>query len=276
MSGPAPKWSVERLAAQLQAIGIERGERLFVHTGLRAINLTRDEAPSLLEAYQAVLGPEGTLFFPTYTYSVKGIRSRVAFSPAAPCHPMIGAWPEFARKAPGVVRSRHPTHSVAGIGQEVESILEGHEHVDAVGFGSPLDKLQQRNGKVLMVGCGFESCTFLHLAEAYAKVPYLGLTHFGIQPVGVVRKGREIREVPLGVVPRCSRGFPKMEPKMRAGGVLRDGELGEAHAMLCSMRPLMDAAVQAFREDPLGYLCERECLFCHHARSSCSSPLAGL
>jgi aminoglycoside 3-N-acetyltransferase len=263
----ALKWSVDRLAGQLCALGITAGDRLIVHTGLRATALLRDEVRLLLEAYRAVLGPEGALFFPTHTYSFKGIPNRPPFDEDAPCHPMIGAWPELARKAPHVVRSRHPTHSLAGIGRHVGAILDGHDKVDAVGFGSPLDKLLQVSAKVLMTGCGFESCTALHLAEVYADAPYLRLSHYGIDPHALIRQGSGIVEMPLGITPRCSNGFPKMEPRLQAAGLIRDGRLGAARAMLCPMERLVKAAVQAFRESPLSYLCDRDCLFCGHARS---------
>ncbi|MBI5092778.1 MAG: AAC(3) family N-acetyltransferase [Candidatus Hydrogenedentes bacterium] len=266
MSALRQTWTVQCLSGQLHALGIHPGDRLFVHTGLRALRLPRRDVPNLLAAYLHVLGPTGALFFPTHTYSYKGEKGSPIFDQDAPCHPLIGVWPELARIAPGVIRSLHPTHAIAGVGAGVRKILAGHEGTEAAGFGSPLGKLQQVGAKVLMAGCGFESCTLLHLAETYAQVPHLRLPQDDVIPIALARRGRRIIEIPQHEMPGCSDGFPKFEPRLRALGLIRDGALGEGHAMLCEMKTLLDAAISMLKENPLGFLCDDKCATCDAAR----------
>jgi aminoglycoside 3-N-acetyltransferase len=166
-----------------------------------------------------------------------------------------------------VIRSANPTHSAAGIGPAAETMLAGHDETQAVGVGSPLDRLRQAGARVLMIGCGFESCTLLHLAEAYAEVPYLRLPCATFDPVALVVRGEGgIEERPMEIVPGCSRGFPKFEKAFRRQGLIRDGRVGKAKAMLCDMDPLFQAAVRLLRENPLGYLCDGPCATCQRRR----------
>ncbi len=261
------KWTVERLAGQVRSMGIGPGERVFVHTGLRRTRIPRRDVPNLFAAYQQVLGPHGALFFPTHTYSCRGAVGCPPFHPDLRCDASIGIWPELARKEPGVIRSASPTHSAAGIGEGAAEILAGHDRVQPVGEDSPLDRLQRTGAKVLLIGCGFESCTLLHLAEYYADVPYLHLPCAGFEPIAtVLLPNGDVEERPVEVVPGCSRGFPKFEKEFRKRGLIRDGHIGKARAMVCDMQPLLNAAVELLRANPAGYLCHTACATCTRRR----------
>jgi len=271
----ANRWTPDRLAEQLRDMGVDAGDRLFVHTGLRKTRITRDEVPNLFAAYREVLGPGGALFFPTHTYSCRGAVGCPPFHADLRCDASIGIWPELARKQPGVVRSASPTHSDAGIGHGAAELLAGHDRVQPVGKDSPLDRLQKAGAKVLLIGCGFESCTLLHLAEYYANVPYLYLPCAGFDSVGIVAlPNGDVEERPVKIIPGCSRGFPKLERSFRKAGLIRDGQVGKARAMLCEMRPLLDAAVELLRARPMGYLCDTSCATCLLRRER-SRPPAG-
>ncbi|MFO7976637.1 MAG: AAC(3) family N-acetyltransferase [Candidatus Hydrogenedentota bacterium] len=261
------KWTVDRLAEQMREMGIGEGDRLFVHTGLRKTKIARDVVPNLFAAYRKVLGPHGAVFFPTHTYSCRGAVGCPPFHPDLRCDASIGVWPELARKEPGVVRSASPTHSAAGIGEGAAEILAGHDEVQPVAEDSPLDRLQKAGAKVLLIGCGFESCTLLHLAEYYAAVPYLHLPCAGFEPIArVALPNGQVEERPIEIIPGCSTGFPKFEKPFRKAGLIRDGRIGKARAMLCEMQPLLSTAVELLRANPMGYLCDTYCATCSMRR----------
>jgi aminoglycoside 3-N-acetyltransferase len=267
MSTRRKAWPADVLADQLRKLGVESGDKLFVHTSLRVMRLCRDDVPRLLEAYLDVLGPEGALYVPTHTYSFKGLPGAPVYTIDTPSHFTIGAWPEYVRRLPEARRSYHPTHSCAGIGAGVGEIVADHEQRQPVGLDSPLDRLQQLGAKVLLIGCGFEACTLVHLAEHYAEVPYLGLYPSDYdEPYGVLRRGAAFADIPITERPGCSQGFTKLEPGLRERGVIRDGMLGLARVMVCDMPDLLAAAVELFRARPLGYLCDTQCLRCTRVR----------
>jgi aminoglycoside 3-N-acetyltransferase len=265
------RWSADALATQLRRLGLGEGDRVFVHTSLRSMRMTQESVAGLLSVYRDVVGPDGMVLFPTHTYAFKGAPGNSVHYVDAPCYPLVGVWPEIARKAPGVVRSLHPSHSAAGIGPGVEAILDGHEHVEPAGLDSPLDRLQKLGAKVLLVGCGFESCTLLHVAETYAEVPYLPLARPGVEPIGLLRRGGVIEEIPVGQPPKCSNGFPKMAALIRRAGILREGRLAAARVQVCDMAALLAVATEAFRADPLGYLCDGACPVCRHVLAACAA-----
>ncbi|MBN2311355.1 MAG: AAC(3) family N-acetyltransferase, partial [Candidatus Hydrogenedentes bacterium] len=235
MPDPEPVWPVSRLTAQLRDLGVRAGDTLFVHTGLRATRLARHEVPNLLAAYLRAVGDEGAVFFPTHTYCFKSMPGVAPYHLDMPCVPGVGVWPELTRRIPGVTRSLQPTHSNAGIGADVDRILGDHADFEPVGVGSPLDKHYLANDKVLLIGCGFESCTALHLAETYAQVPYLGRFPNPDDSIALTRTSGTVREIPIRERPGCSTGFPKFEPRLRAEDLIRDGRLAEAPVMLCEM-----------------------------------------
>jgi aminoglycoside 3-N-acetyltransferase len=267
---PDETWSVDRLAGQLRAAGIASADKVFVHMGLRPTGLARSEIPNLVEAFLQTVGPAGAVYYPAHTYSYRGWLTSRPFSPDTPCSPSIGMWPELLRKRPDALRSHHPTHSTGGIGAGVDRILAGHANTEAVGVGSPLDLLRRQNATVMLVGCGFESCTILHLAETLAQVPYLGQCPDADSLMGLTHTVTGVIETRFHERPGCSKGFPKMEPLLRAAGAVAYHALGMAPARVCRMQPLVDAAVAAFRENPFGYLCD--CEHCCYVRGVCGSP----
>jgi aminoglycoside 3-N-acetyltransferase len=75
---------------------------------------------------------------------------------------------------PGVVRSQHPTHSLALSGKDAATIAAGHENCETpCGQGTPYQKLIALDAAVLMFGVSLDSYTFFHTAEDAASVPYL-------------------------------------------------------------------------------------------------------
>jgi len=149
----------------------------------------------------------------------------------------------------------------------VADIIADHEQRQPVGIDSPLDRLQKTGAMVLMIGCGLETCTLIHLAEVYADVPYLGLYPSDRdEPYGVLRQGDRLVDVPIAQRPGCSQGFTKMTAGLQAAGVMREGRIGGAQVMCCDAEALLHTAVELLRDRPLGYLCDTRCLRCMRAR----------
>jgi aminoglycoside 3-N-acetyltransferase len=84
---------------------------------------------------------------------------------------MMGAIPESFRKQTGVSRSHHPQASFAAWGAQAEFITQNHGLTSGLGEESPLAKIYQLNGWVLLLGVGHANNTSLHLAEYRANFP---------------------------------------------------------------------------------------------------------
>ena len=106
------------LATDFRRIGLERGDAVVLHGSLRSIGRVDGGADTVVAALLDVLGPDGLLAAPVYTYWTQ------RFDPAADPG-QTGRIAEAIRRWPGAVRSWHPSHSVAAIGDGRQRSAKG-------------------------------------------------------------------------------------------------------------------------------------------------------
>ncbi|GAB3740192.1 AAC(3) family N-acetyltransferase [Microlunatus parietis] len=249
--------SVADLTAQLLDLGVRPGRVLLVHTSFRAVRPVQDGPAGLIAALRSALGPSGTLVMPSWTGD-----DDEPFDPAStPADPDLGVVAETFRRQPGVLRSDHPM-AFAAAGPAAESItadpLPLPPHIPA----SPVGRVHDLDGQVLLLGVDHTANTTLHLAELIADVPY-GLP----KSCTVLEDGRPVR-VPYLENDHCCQRFAL------AGDWLADkiniGTVGQARATLVRSRDIVDAVVPRLREDPLLFLHapDDHCAECDAARAS--------
>lgn len=178
-------WKTE-LAAQLQALGLRRGDLVMVHVSLKAVGPIAGGPATLLDALLDGLGHEGTLAayvswqHSTYDATLDGRRLTAeqratwpAFDPrgAPPPYDGFGRFNRFVCAHPAVRRSAHPDASIAAIGRLAGYLTANHDLRDGYGPMSPLGRFVAQGGKVVMLGAPPSSVTALHLAEAVARIP---------------------------------------------------------------------------------------------------------
>jgi len=239
----------DELATDFRRIGLERGDAVVLHGSLRSIGRVDGGADTVVAALLDVLGPDGLLAAPVYTYWTQ------RFDPAADPG-QTGRIAESIRRWPGAVRSWHPSHSVAAIGAGAAKLCEGHHLVGAVSHGSPLDRLAARGGKVLLLGVGHVANSTIHVGEVHAGAPYLDIPFSAgaytsatvVTPTGDVT-------VPIIQPSGCSRAFGAIEQPLRHRGAIRDGRVGEAITQLMLGSELIATVVDLRRSDPAALLC---------------------
>jgi len=89
-----------------------------------------------------------------------------------------GILAETIRTWPGAIRSAHPDAGMSAIGERAAWLTADHPLQYGYGEGSPLAKLVQACGKVLMLGAPLDTITLLHFSEHVANIPNKRLTRY--------------------------------------------------------------------------------------------------
>ena len=174
-----------RLAAELRTLGVRPGGVLMVHARISALGWVVGGTGAVVLALLDALGSEGALMayagWEDDPYDMAGWPEdwRAAYETDLPPFDLRtaeavhanGRLAERIRTWPGAVRSRQPEASIVAVGRRAAWIVADHPMDDAYGAGSPLAKLVEASGQVLMLGAPLSTLTLLHHAEARARTP---------------------------------------------------------------------------------------------------------
>lgn len=244
----------EKIITGLRDLGVRAGGLLLVHASLSSFGRVEGGAATVVEALLAAVGPEGSVFMPTFNFG------QLAFE-AAMTPSLTGAVSESLRTWPGAQRSGHPTHPVSGIGPAATRVLAEHPLMHPFGRGSPLWRLWEEDATVLLLGCDHRSSSMIHVAEEAAGVPYLKRTRVG----RVIENGVE-RELVV-TRPPCSKGFNVVDAPLTKAGMIREAKIGEARVMSMRARDVVDTAIGLLAKDRGALLCiEPDCVACPESR----------
>lgn len=180
--------TADALAQKLRACGLEPGQTVLTHMALSKLGWVVGGAETVIRALLTVLGPRGTLMMPTHTTNNTDpadwcnppvpeswhqlIRDHMpAYQPSITPTRQMGAVSELFRTWPGVKRSAHPVTSFAAIGPNADYLLHDHVLEEDTGDRSPVGRLYELDGHVLLIGVGHWNNTSLHLAEFRADYP---------------------------------------------------------------------------------------------------------
>lgn len=164
--------SAARLADDLRRLGVVPGGVLLVHASLKALGALDGGLPAVRDGLLAAVGAGGTLLLPTLSYDLSWQEAPCFDQLRTPS--VVGALSEWFRQQPGVLRSLHPTHSVAGCGPAFADLVAGHiADATPCGARSPFHRLLFReDAQVLFLGCGLRPNTCMHAVEELAPPPY--------------------------------------------------------------------------------------------------------
>lgn len=166
-------YTKEQLKQALLKIGIENGDILMVHSSYKSLGGIEGGAKAVIEALSEVLGENGTLLMPAFTFNEVTFENPVFDYEKSPnCVGYLGEY--FRTAVDGVLRSVHATHSVCALGKKAKELINEHENDKTpVGKNSPITKLADLGGKILMLGCSPDHLTIMHGVEETAEPDYL-------------------------------------------------------------------------------------------------------
>ncbi len=247
------------IADQLRTLGVKEGGVLLVHTSFRATRPVEGGPAGLIAALRDALGPAGTLVMPSWSGEEDD-----PFDPLTTPVPLsLGVVADTFWRLPGVLRSDH-SQAFAAAGPEAARItadpLPLPPHIPA----SPVGRVHDLDGQVLLLGVGHDADTTLHLAELLADVPYRMPTY-----CTELRNGRPVR-IDYEENDHCCERFAFADEWLRARGLQSEGRVGHAHARLARARDIVGVALGHLARDLLLFLHPPSagCVECDAARSS--------
>ena len=253
------------MVGQLRALGVAPGGVLLVHASFRAVRPVEGGPLGLIKALRDALGPDGTLVMPSWSGD-----DDEPFDPmTTPASPDLGIVADHFWRLPGALRSDH-CFAFAALGPHAAAItadpLPLPPHISA----SPVGRVHQCDGQILLLGVDHDADTTLHLAELLAGVPY-GVPRY----CTVVRDGRPVR-VDYRENDHCCARFALANEWLRARGLQSEGPIGHAHARLARARDIVAVAVERLARDLLLFLHPRDagCAECDAARRSAVITIA--
>jgi aminoglycoside 3-N-acetyltransferase len=237
-----PAVTEARLGRDLADLGIGPGMLLTVHSSLSSLGWVAGGAPAVVRALLTTLGDDGTLAVPAATPQCAEPCGNPQLFDRATTPTSLGAIPETVRTWDGTLRSDHPLESVCALGPLAAEIVADHPLDFSEGPGTPFGRLHDLGSHVLLLGVGFNRCTALHLAETMAKNRRTTTIRLPRPKDGGGLTSVEV----TNVADDNDTHFPVIGAGYLAAGRTLQGPVGEAMALLFSMRDLVRFAVPYF------------------------------
>ena len=250
------------LKKDFKLLGIKPGQVLIMHSSLSAIGWTVGGPVSVIKALMQLITSEGTLIMPTFSgdntdpsnwenppvpekwWDIIRNEMPAYHSEITPTRGM-GVIVDTFRRWPDVIRSNHPVSSFAAWGKHAEYITNNHKLESDLGEDSPLARIYQLNGEILLVGVTHENNSSLHLAEYRSDYPgkKYKLTGSAIL-LNQERKWAKWEELNLNM-----DDFEQIGKAFESKINYSPGKIGLAEARLLSQREMVDFAIDWFKNN---------------------------
>jgi aminoglycoside 3-N-acetyltransferase len=235
--------STETLVRQLLELGVTPGGVLLVHTSFSKVRPVEGGPEGLIRALQSTLGSRGTLVMPSMSYD----DDHPFDKRTSPC-PEMGVVADTFWRLPGVMRSDN-NHAFAAIGPLAERILAPHPIDVPHGRNSPVGRVYELDGQVLLLGVGQDSNTTIHLAENLAGVRYRREKY-----VTLLKDDQSVR-FKYREIDHCCQNFALVDGWLDEKNLQQYGKVGHAEARQMHSRDIVSVATE--------HLAKNETIFLH-------------
>lgn len=235
------------LKSDLSAMGIPSDGTLLVHSSMKAIGAVDGGADSVLDAFSEYMA-NGLLVLPTHTWDhVNAGNPLYSVTETASC---VGILTELFRKRPGVIRSHHPTHSVAALGRDAVAFTAGDAYLQTpCNRYGPWGRLLDRRATLLFIGVDLTKNTYMHGVEEWLNIPDnlhdTAEMLFSQDEKGTVTPIPQFRHKGTR-----SEVFNKMDPVFLKNDAMRMGRFGDAEVRICDVVRLTEILMVMLQRNP--------------------------
>lgn len=251
-------YTKEDLKEQLRKIGFSGNDAVMVHSSMKALGNVEGGADTVVDAFMEFFS-EGMLMTPTHTWKQMSEEYAVFDPKNEPA--CVGIIPNVFMKKDGVVRSLHPTHSIAAIGKGAEEYVKGEENASTpCPVGGCWDRLREIDAKILLIGVTHARNTFIHAVEEVFDVPERlterPTTFLILMPDGSEKKVEMYRHY-NSTTDHISESFDKMLEGYFETGVAKKVKLGDAECILCDAKGIFEVTGRILQKEKNCFI-ERE------------------
>ena len=270
----------EMICKALAELGVEKNDVLLVHASISNCGYIEGGAETIIDSIRKVTGDDGAVLFTAFTRPyvyLGGVNKMWLYAPYDE-KDLSQIWTGtiakvLLEKYPDAIRSKHITHSWAGIGNKAAACLKAHGATDApCGKTSPLAKALELNGKILFFGSGIAPSTFIHYLETEVDANFLETAvctiknaDGSIEHVTVPQHLPGHRDFYRSDAENC-KFFKKA---VENGLEIREVELGMGKLNLIDLKQFYEIGLAIMQEDSDIILCDSDdCLFCKKYRKN--------
>lgn len=257
--------TITTLKHDFETLGLKPGLVVIMHSSLSKIGWTVGGPVAVIKALMQILTSEGTLVMPTFSGDNTDpsqwenppvpeswwniIRNEMpAYNPKITPTRGVGIIADTFRKWPNVIRSNHPVSSFAAWGKYSDYIIKDHKLTADLGENSPLARIYELDGQILLLGVSHENNSSLHLAEYRSEYPNKQVRlNASAMFLNNKRQWVEWEELDLN-----SDDFKQLGKDFESKINYIPGKIGLAEARLLSQREIVDFSVEWFKENRKG------------------------
>lgn len=264
MDSPIYMHTLSALKSDFKKVGIKPGMTVLVHSSLKSVGHVCGGPVTIILALEELLTETGTLVMPTFNTNLTD-PAQWTSPPVEKCQlqeildemppfdldltptRQMGCVSETFRKQVGVIRSPHPHLSFAAWGKHAKSICANHSLEFALGEKSPLARIYELRGHVLLLGVDHDRNTSMHLAEYSSRVTKTHVVQKAPLVIDGAKQWVEFDEIDLDNSDflKIGRDFENQTGEVNCGTV------GDTQVKLMSQPLLVDFAKNAMCQQVL-------------------------
>lgn len=244
-------YTKENLKNDLKAMGLNGTETIMVHSSMKSLGDVEGGADTVVDALMEFF-KDGLLLAPTHTWNQMSEEYNVFDNKKEPA--CVGIIPNVFMKKPGVVRSLHPTHSIAAYGKRAAEYIKGEENAKTpCPPNGCFGRLKDENAKILLVGVTHIRNTYIHSVEEMLNVPdrftekpvtfKIVMPDNTLKSADVYRHYNKEAEAKGQVI---SDSFDEMKELFYKRGAAENVRLGDAQCILCDALKIYEAVADMY------------------------------
>ena len=251
-------YTKEMLKSDLQTMGLEPSDTIMVHSSMKSIGEVDGGADTVIDAFMEYFS-EGLFMTPTHTWAQMSEEYNLFDPESEPA--CVGIIPNIFMKRTGVLRSLHPTHSVAAYGRNAAEYIRGEELCTTPCTpGGCWNRLYEENARILLLGVTHIRNTYIHAVEEMLNVPERlteNPTLFQVKMPDESLKEASMYRHYNPKIEGISNTYDKLRDAFVWHGAAKDVKFGDADCILCDAKGIYDVTKMVLSHE-INCLIDRE------------------